>query len=292
MPLRRKHHKLLSLPFVEHLPRGTKFGSDFDAAVAQSTDAWAGVRRQIRQARPEVVLISSEFLLMAAHVERIASFAEQYLGRGSELEFIAYLRTPSEFYVSMMQQWFKASAQLLALEPPDMLKQLDRYSSLGKVMVRKYDRAGFKDGSVISDICDLVGVDSTALDHKDLQANISLSAEGIILLQDYRRRYHAGREAIFTADTKAFIGKIAQEESAHPGLYTKPRLRTEIARALDRETPDLRGLRRRYGVALADRRALPWTRGAPVDRLGPFSEAAAVIEHDPALVEKLRRAVS
>lgn len=291
VPPRQAHHKLLSVPFSDKLPRGAPFGTDYAAAVAASHEAWKAVRQRVRKVRPDVVLMSSEFMLYATHVERLADFAGQYLGHDQPLDFIAYLRTPSDFYVSAMQQWFKASANLLPLDPPPVRAQLDRFSALGKVTVRKFDRAAFKGGSVITDICDQVGIDDSGLDHGFLQANVSLSAEGIILLQDYRRRHHAEREGVFTPDTRAFIEKIAAEEAAHPGLYTKPRLKADLARMMDRETRDLRALRRRYGVALASRRSGPWAWGARANRLGPFTEAGEVIEHDPDLVERLRRAV-
>jgi len=295
VPTGQNHHKLLSLPCSDSLPRGAPFGTDYAAAVAASHEGWNAVRRQVRKVEPDVVLMSSEFLLFATHVERLADLAGQYLGPDQPLEFIAYLRTPSDFYVSAMQQWFKASANLLALDPPPVLAQLDRFSALGRVTVRKFDRAAFKGGSVITDICDQVGIDDSGLDHGDIQANVSLSAEGIILLQQYRRRHHAEREGVFTPDTRAFIDRVAAEEAAHPGLYTKPRLKAGLARALDRETPDLRALRRRYGVALGSRRSWPrllepW--GGRVARLGPFTEAAEVIDHDPELVDRLRHAVS
>lgn len=288
---RKRHHKLLSVPFDETVQRGTPFGADYAAAVEDARAAWAGVRRQIANKRPGTVLISSEFLLMATHVERIAGFVDPYLGSDAALEFLVYLRPPSEWYVSAMQQWFKASAHLLPLDPPPVLAQLDRFAALGKVTARRFDRAAFRDGSVISDVCDLVGVDSAPLDHGGLEANTSISAEGIILLQAYRRRHHAEREAVFTPDTRAYIDKIAAEEAAHPGLYTKPRLKPELARVLDRETPDIRALRRRYGVTLARARALPWIGAARPGRIGPFTEAAEVIDHDPELVDRLRRAV-
>ena len=287
----KKHHKLLSVPFDETVQRGTPFGADYPAAVENARAAWAGVRRQIANKRPDTVLISSEFLLMATHVERIADFVAPYVGSDAALEFLVYLRPPSDWYVSAMQQWFKASANLLPLEPPPVLAQLDRFAALGKVTARRFDRTGFRDGSVISDICDLLGVDGAPLDHAAEDANVSISAEGIILLQAYRRQHHAAAEAVFTPDTREYIEKIAAEEAAHPGLYTKPRLKPDLARALDRETPDLRALRLRYGVALARGRSLPFGLGARAGRIGPFTEAAEVIVHDSALVDRLRRAV-
>lgn len=80
LPDRHAHHKLLSVAFERELPRGTQLGTDLDAAVAMSREAWRDVQRQVAKVRPRVVLISSEFLLMAAHVERVARFAGQYLG--------------------------------------------------------------------------------------------------------------------------------------------------------------------------------------------------------------------
>lgn len=282
-------HALLTVPILGRVQRSlaARIGADYAAGLEISKQSWEQIGAEIRSKAPDAVIISSEFLFSAPHIDRIPSLIEKYFGSIVDLEFLVYMRTPSDYYVSAMQQKLKASHKI----PPIgnlRLNQLKRFADMGKVTVRKFDRHELVGGDAILDACSVLGIDSNKFNQKNQrESNASISAEGIILLQRYREAHHADRDNIFTEDTKAFLSKIIMEEKSHPGLYTRPMLKVEFAQALDRETPEMKSIRTLYGVDLSKDYGISV---ANERRIRGACSVIELIEYDPALLERMEQA--
>lgn len=279
------NHALLTVPILGRVQRAlaARIGADYEAGLERSEQAWAEVGAEARRTAPNVVILSSEFLFSAKNIEQIPYLVERHFGPDMELEFLAYLRTPSDYYVSAIQQKLKASCRL----PPVgnlHLDQLERFSRIGKVVVRKFSRTELIGGDIVIDACSTLGIDSRRFSRHNWDANTSISAEGIILLQRYRRKYHSNNENIFTEDTDSLLMRIVREEQNNPNLYTKPKLKAEFAQTLDKETSSMKKIRTDYGLDLSKDHGIS---AADERHISDIENVEDLIEYDPDLLERL-----
>lgn len=285
------NHGVLSVPVLGRVQRSlvAKLGADYEGALKKSKKAWAQMGDEIRRKKPDIAIVSSEFFFVSQHVPQIAKMTDRYVGLDTEIEFLAYVRTPSQHYASAMQQKLKASHVVPPIRPAPVARQLKKFAKLGKVTVRKFARDQMEGGDAVQDFCKTVGINMDGLDLPPRETNTSISAEGIILLQEYRRTNHMDRDNVFTDDTTAFFERILAEEAAHPGVYTPARLRPEIAQALDAETDDTKSLKAAFGLDLAvDHGAEPLDREA----LEGLRDAAQIVGFDPEALENMRKALA
>ena len=285
------NHAILTVPLFRKVQRSlvARTGKNYEAALETSYEAWESVARQVRDAQPDTVILSSEFLFNVRNPQLLVDLIRKYIGDVRDLTFIAYLRMRSQHYPSAMQQKLKASHKIPHLDAArSPVTQLESYSTIGEVVARKFARDQLKNGDVTEDICDVLGIKTAGFKDIPAEANTSVSAEGIILLQEYRETHHGDRNNVFTADTKDLLKKIAAEESKSAGTYTRPRLRPEIAQALDQETDDTRKLKARFGVDLSFDHGVAAMDDA---QLAQIERAAQVLAYDPDLLARMRTAL-
>lgn len=283
-----RHHGDLTIPIKGKVPRSlvSRLGSSLEEALAKSHDAWSAVGEQVRDAAPSVVILSSEFLFNAPHVEQIPELVHRHIAADAELTFLAYLRTPSEHYTSLLQQRVKASYKV----PPrrtSILAHLDNYAALGDVVARKFSRPEMVDEDIVADACQALGIDAAPLERTDGSSNATVSAEGIILLQRYRQIIHPHHEDVFKKDSNVLFRRIVQEEEQNPGVYTKPKLRPQFAQLLDAETPETKQLEAKYGVALAKDHGVKPARRQSIH---PSQDATLLMNYDARLLERMLKA--
>mgnify|MGYP001627946095 CR=1 FL=1 len=280
------NHGVMAIPIMGFVQRTlkSKVGADYDRALDAAHEAWAAAAQEARQTRPHTIIISSEFFFKARNVREISQIVERHFGTVSEMTFLAYVRRPSQHYVSFMQQQLRANHRVPVLKVDPILEQLVKYSEIGEVRVQRFSRESMYDGDVTHDICEKLGVDFVKLKPNPAEQNVSLSAEGTIVLQQYRRDRHRNRNNVFTEDTHDLIRQILREEAEHHGGYTKLCLRPEIAQALDRDTPEMHEIRSRFGVDLShDYNAS----AMPESELSKLTDVAQMVAYDPALLQRM-----
>lgn len=283
------NHALLAVPVMNHIQRSLvrQIGRNYAVGVQRSHEAWAAVAAEYRKTRPEAVILSSEFFFSAPHVERLPELIATYIDPAAEIRVIGYLRIPSEHYVSALQQKLKASHNLPNPQPPK-ISQIRKFGGIGALVLRKFARPDLVDGDIVQDFCQTLGIDPDPLRHLPDAANATLSAEGVILLQDYRRRHHAERDNVFTEDTHRYIARINEICSNDPHLCTRPQLRPEFAQALDRDCSNLRFIREEYGIDLRTDHGISADQEKAVTTAGDVRD---LIIHDSAALEQLRQAL-
>jgi hypothetical protein len=235
--------------------KGRRARKDFKAWIST-------IKAGIKEHRPQVLIMSGETLFKMSEPEQFAQLAAVLRDLASEIEVVAYLRKPSDFYMSSSQQGLKASHRIKPLVPLSYRAPLEGFAGIAdRLHVIKYDRALFPGGDVlrhfIETFCEGV---IPAADLPSLAANVSLSAEGLALLADYRRCFHADKANRFTKDSRLLLSAINQADRDLPG-NTRPQLKPELARIMNEGSTDLLWLREAHGITFE---------GIDYDRIAPM----------------------
>ncbi len=217
--------------------------ADFDAQ-------WNEVKRQIRRHAPHTLVLSSETLFHEMTPERAAVLRAALAGVANTLEIVAYVRRPSAFYLSSVQERLKKSAHIRPPAPLAFRAVAESWSRLLEAPVRLagFDRSMLKDGDIFRDFC------ARFLPEVNLpegmtapRVNETVSAELMTLLQDYRRINHPELGRVETADSNRYRRLICKAEAAE-GCAKRPKLRADIAQYIDQGSVDLLWLDETCGI--------------------------------------------
>jgi hypothetical protein len=288
---RAYNHRLLVAQVVsfDRLPRGLKNWSYLtkDNVADRLEEFFDHLRRQIERQRPAGVILSTEGLFRPLPTGRHETL-RQVFGASGEPRFVAYLRRPSEHYLSNLQQTLKASAIVSPPKPSGYRKILESYDACfgpQAVSARLFHRDHLENGDTVADFCKHhlaeFGVDPAKL-HVVGSANETLSAESMDILRRYRAAFHAERHNVFTRDTQALRVTLARIDRAHGA--PRPRLRPGLAEAIDLASHDCLWIRDRFGVVFPgldyDRLAAAATAPAPDFAREDSLDAVVVIDRD------------
>lgn len=182
-------------------------------------------------------LIFSDEYLTRLDVDSVREL-RRFLGSHGVTHFliVAYVRDPGSLFLSSAQQSIKAHHELPS---PIGWHQtfshvLETWNSVfpGSTLFRAYDRSSLAKGSVVDDFLQAIdhpaaGQNPTLCSSATTKGNrnLSMTAEGMALLLDYRRMFHREKANVFTPDTRQLI-LILQECSGMDG-FEPPRLRLE-----------------------------------------------------------------
>lgn len=261
----QRNHQVIACglaPF-ERLPR--EFHSRYrDAETARAAfDDFAGMLgARLGEARPEVLLLSGESMfrvLNATAARRLVDLIGDPGGDpgrdlGGEVRVAAYVRRPSEHFLSHIQQAMRYSHRPRPARGREILPVLDSYARLfgaGAIDARPFEREIMADGDVVSDFCARHLADR-GVTRAELAApafvNESLSAEASDISRRYRAAFHPGKDR-FSPDSKALLAELADIDNR---LGPKrPRLRPGLGEALDYASTEPLALRERYGIEFA-----------------------------------------
>jgi hypothetical protein len=253
------NHLALVAQFVppRSLPREMRGRSRYAAANIGSAVGgfFSHLHRQIETSRPRALVLSYEGLFRPLPRERHALLRESYRALGGQPRFVAYLRRPSEHYLSSLQQRIKASSKVTGPAPRDYRRTLESYDACfgpEAVTALLYDRRHLERGDIVADFCARFlaeyGVDPARL--RRGRSNATLSAESMELLWRYRAAFHADRDDVATRDSKALLKALANAD-ARLGA-SRPRLKPGVAEAIDYGSGDALWLRDRFGVVFPD----------------------------------------
>jgi hypothetical protein len=230
-------------------------------------EAWIeGIRKQIAHSKPKVVPMSAQTLFKISKPEQFEQLAAVLRPLVDEIETVAYLRRPSDFYLSSAQQILKADHRIRSVTSVAYKEPLEGFRQISdRLHVFQYDRRFFPDGDVLRHFLDNFCPDVSKDDLPKLDANVSLSAEGLSLLLDYRRKYHSDKPGQFKKDTALLIAEITKAENDLPG-NRRPKLKEKIAQKINEGSEDLLWLRDTHGIAFD---GIDYSRIAPLK--SPFS---------------------
>jgi hypothetical protein len=268
------NHRMLILGFVnfEKLPRHVRRYPEITKANVSEkyTEFIDCIGDQIARDRPECLVISSETLFRRLGIKARRSLLRALEPSAGSFVVAVYLRRPSEYYLSNLQQRLKHSYNIGRILLPSSYGVLQSYAStFGRDMIRPriYDRGHLYNGDIVGDFFRYymaefaVDVESLERGHSN---NETVSAESMDLLRRYRKDFHAGSDNVIAEDSAALVRLLRRTDKLVGA--PKPRLRPEIADMIDYSRIDPLRLRDEYDVVFPDldyrrfeRRArVPW----------------------------------
>lgn len=215
---------------------------------------WDDIKRQVARLRPHTLVLSTEHLFSGFTNGRGAELKAALQEVSSDIHIVAYVRKPSDYYLSSVQQQLKDSSVMRPPRPisyQESLTQCEQLFSPAAVHVIAFERGQLKDGDIARDFLQrfLPDIDP-ALHQAQIATNESISAEGMAIMQDYRAVNHAGRDGYKSSDTKKLLNYIRRIEARHD-LHRRPTLLPDIRAWLDSASTDIEWLKQRHGVVFS-----------------------------------------
>lgn len=181
------------------------------------------------------VLISSEFLFNfnRLEVERFKGYLEK---KGfNEFKVLVYLRNPSDYYLSLVQQKVKAAYKIPS--PFDFktnyCDSVDTWREFfgESVCVREFDREKMVGSDVLQDFS-VIASDffNEYISLKGKPSNETVSAESMVILQDFRRFFYSDQEDCFVQESNLLLKRIKEIECNYVG--SKPKLKDRYLKAI------------------------------------------------------------
>ncbi|WP_460274214.1 hypothetical protein [Celeribacter sp. ULVN23_4] len=242
------HYALLSglVPEAD-LPRIARFSGTEQRRKFRKKRALAALRKIVAAGKHDTILLSSEEFFTPMAEEGLAHLKAELTAIGIQsFHFVAYLRQPSAFYRSWLQQTLKASYVPPLMTPPPYERIFAPYLQVfgdQALQLRLYPEVWPEGDDIIRDFCREVlsmdGLQAQAVAKSQL--NQSLSAESIALMQSYRFAFLRSQEDRFTADSRSLGAVLSRLEKEF--ATTKIRLHETVAQQIDADAAPLLWLR-------------------------------------------------
>ncbi|WP_237061657.1 hypothetical protein [Microbulbifer zhoushanensis] len=185
------------------------------------------------------LVVSSEYLsgFNEGEVADFASYLRDF--NFDQIKVLIYLREPSSYYLSAVQQRIKASH---TFESPtsfffDYVSIIKRWKRFfPDTEIREFDPKELINGSVVADFIDVcgrfLGCEFNSVEGSFTSSNQSLSAAGMRFLQTYRSVCHSGRDNQINAATNQLIKMVQEVEKSRSARSCKPRLSHQVERII------------------------------------------------------------
>ncbi|SNS31006.1 hypothetical protein [Antarctobacter heliothermus] len=257
-PGRHDNHQLL-FPFLTgSLPddpvQMSSLAPTPEAAHAQAAQLWNDLRSRIANERPQTVVLSCENQFRPFPPEAMARLRETCAQIADETQVIAYLRSPSPFFLSNVQQDVKKRPEFRRISASRIRDALGPFVSdgPGPITARLFSREALLNGDVVTDFMAqaLPEIDAGALTRGPAEENSSVSAEAMALLQQIFRGTRPV-PARFRDNLKAFRKIVVATDAKVPGA-ARPRLFDQVRAVTEARVTDLDWTRDILGVAFPD----------------------------------------
>jgi hypothetical protein len=274
-----KNHNMLVGGFLEHekLPRLFRqiYANDDRRMRRDFRNFMAGLLARIATSKAHTIVLSGEMLFRKMGPRKIAALRDMLQPFADQITVMAYVRSPAQFYMSQVQQVLKASHKIVEPGPRLYRGPLESYEALtDDIRVVPYAREGLYGGDIARDFLHRLSpkLGDILRDEQICQSNQTISAEGIDILQKYRKYGHPEENGTFTPDTGEVINLIAEAE-AEIGGFTKPVVHEHVRDYLSCASVDLLWLRDRHGITFGD---IDYDR--ITDRLSPPSPPDEILD--------------
>jgi hypothetical protein len=210
----------------------------------------ASLKATVASRRPETLVLSSEWLFRLSADSKFDRLSRIVRSLGDTVEVVAYVRRPSDQYLSSAQQILKGSHVIKPVAPIRYRAPLEGFARIADRMhVVKYDRSAFPEGDIVRHFLQTFLPEARDIGEAGVVSavNTTISAEGMSILARYRRINHRRERNRFTADTDRVIEAIRAADAAVEGDL-RPRLLDPVRSAIDLGSLDLLWLSDTYGV--------------------------------------------
>jgi hypothetical protein len=220
-------------------------------AIGRDQGAWmSALEQEVAEARPHTIILSEESLFKIADDRGLASLDERLRRLGDHIDVAAYVRRPSDHYLSAVQQTLKASHRIARPGPVVYRATLEGYARhvADCLKVVKYDPAAWQGRDILRHFLNsFVPTAHAVTTAPPQQVNSSFSAEAMAVLAEYRRRIWPDNNNLFTPDTDQLVRALIAADIEVDGKRS-PRLHDQIRLAIDHASIDLTWLRDEHGI--------------------------------------------
>jgi hypothetical protein len=256
----RRHNQKWLLPSLvsrEHWGRGVARGGDQQETLNHEIFARMvpAMREEIAAASPHTMILSAENIYNFERDDH-AAFRSFLTAFSPDQQIICYVRSPSSQYLSKIQQGFKSHANM-AKPGSYKTKIHGRYKTMrkaydGRVTFCAFQPSALAGGDVVRDFLEQIGLESAIIDGMEkVRSNVSVSAEGMVLMQRYHRQFPAEDQGRFSPRGEAFLAALERAENGLP--VTRPRLLPAVKRLVDHANrDDLLAIRDQIGLVFDD----------------------------------------
>lgn len=297
-PFSQNNHQIIvaRITTTDRMPRDilTKF-EDRDDLMEGYRKFIRGLREQVAETTPEALVISGESLFRPFPAPKLRKLRAVFDKLDSEASVIAYVRKPSERFVSYLQQALKYSFKVRSPEPSKYRGAIEAYARVfGRnfMHVRCFARDQLIDGDIISDFTERhlapFGVKRAELSAPP-RTNETISAESTDISRRYRLAFHPDKDNRTANDSRELV-RALQAADAAVGAG-RPKLKPEVAELLDYSNDDPLWLRDQYGIVFSDFDYARIERGDLVAPPGRSFALDGLIEIDPRLEQKVLEAL-
>lgn len=244
---------------LDKLPRHIQRDYDGSEASQVKAEFISATARVIAQHNPKAIALSAESFFRTFADDGWNHLYESFAALGAksgQTRVVAYVRRPSDRFLSGLQQHLKASYKIPTPNPPSYRRILERYlNSFGAdfMHVLPFSRSALIGADITTDFVTRFlaqyGVDKDSLQPVG-DLNVSVSAEGADIQRAYRARFHRDRDNRHTPDSERLfttLKRIDKEVGA-----TRPRLADGIAEMVDYLSTDPLWMRDQFGVTFSD----------------------------------------
>ena len=223
-----------------------------ESLLALGNEFWNDIQQQVSRSRATTTVLSSEYLYQYRD-EDVQALGALLRPVFDEIEVVAYVRHPAEYYLSMQQQKVKASYAIRA--PGDFRARyaicLGRYVQEfdGRVSVRAFEREALDGGSIVQDFAshflpEFAGASSQL---EIGEVNTSMSAEAMCIVQSLRRHAWPDQNDAFTSECQYIVSVLndIRDETSQSAPRLQPAIDAGLTR---RHRAQLNWLRTQFGV--------------------------------------------
>ena len=250
-------HTML-IPYLrgtEHTPPYIKCKFVDETTLAKAaTDAWDLVLTGIAEHSPSIIVLSSEHLGELTAHSCFAEAIDRLSELATDINIVAYVRSPSSEYISYAQEQLKAGR--LPPRPDQMRSPRDRLENLMKIPGISMSVCPFQEDSLIGND---IRVDFAtrflpkgaleAIDYKRVNRNKSISAEAMAVLERYVRDEFSDKQGDLAKLTYASVRELIRIDREMPG-FMAPRYKPVVAQTIHDNARDLDWLAENFGVTL------------------------------------------
>jgi hypothetical protein len=226
------------------------YDGDHEAVRSDFADFWRNIVQSVERHSPSVVVLSAESLFGQVGLPGAANLRTLLAPLGGRTEVVCYVRRPSDYYLSMVQQRLKAAWTMRPVGPVGYRAPLESaMAAADAVHVVRYDRSLFPQGDIVADFASRFMPEAAAdlCAVADPKVNTSMSAEAMDIVQAFRRDHHRDEDDRFTPDTGMLRRRLAERE-AELGGVRRPQLLPHVRGLVDQSSVDLIWLRDTFGI--------------------------------------------
>ncbi len=275
------NHNYLTAPFRPATPRGMlqRYGRR-EKVINRADRLWKILAKRARRHPDHTLVLSAEALLYLGDVDGFCRRLNAEVPIISEVEIVVYLRRPSSHFAAKTQQSLRASSKVL--RPARLLNApaLRAWQKHGRLRISEFRKPLLRDQDAVRDFWHntLPAVEPVA-SAGSVNENVSLSGEGMALLQRYRCRFCADRDGLFLPQTNSLIRLIGQVEKSNNQniVFDRPSLHADVRDFIDYSTNDNNEVADEFGFRFSQLKAFE---AAPSLKSRPYTRVEDVMKVD------------